>query len=178
MEKIIRKYRLLRMLLACVIAAAACVSVPAQRRTSLNRKLKPVPAAPAPTDAAYASRLDSVAATADMVRFSGYEKTLRSTRETLFVSNLCESEIEGMVFTITYLDSSGRQLHEVRRVIHTSVPPGETRRIDFPSWDRQLTFYYSGSPRPRVPAIPYDIKLTPDTLFLLRSAGGDYGCPQ
>jgi len=143
---------------------AALIPADAQRHSSIRKRLRPLDEAVRVPDAV--SLPDTVAADSGMVIFSGYEKTLRSTRETVFLTNRSGRLIEGIVFRITYLDSSGRMLHEARRVSHAGVPPGETRRLDFPSWDRQCTFYYSRSPRPRVPAIPYDVCIMPDTLFL------------
>ena len=52
--------------------------------------------------------------------------------------------------------------------VHQDIPAGETRKIDFPTWDRQMTFYYCGSPRPRVSAIPYNVTIEPDTILLSR----------
>lgn len=146
-----------------VMALIVMLSLPlvAQRRSSLHRRLK---VAKDGSDAEVV--IDSVPASKGVVRFSGYEKTLRSTRETVFVTNLSSREMEGVIFTITYKDASGRQLHQARRVAHVGIPVGETRRVDFPSWDKQFTFYYVGSPRPRVSSIPYDVEIRPDTLFL------------
>ena len=60
------------------------------------------------------------------------------------------------------MDEDGSELH--RRVcdIPCKSSPGETRRVDIRSWDRQNTFRYSrdaASPRRRV-AIPYKVTLT------------------
>ncbi len=149
-----------------ILATAGADIASARRRNSINTRLKTDKTL---TQEAVAEPFDSISATADSVRFYGYEKTLRSTRETMFVSNLCRSRsISALIFTITYTDTKGRQLHR-RRVEHrTDIPAGETRRIDIPSWDRQQTFYYTGSPRPRTAAIPYDVTITPDTLLLDR----------
>ena len=125
----------------------------AQRQSSIRKGLK------ADKGALVAARdsglLDTVAATGTEVRFSGYEKTLRSTRETV-------------IFHITYFDAQGRQLHKVRKNLYAGIPPGETRRLDFPTWDRQFAFYYIRSPRPRVSAIPYNVSISPDTLIFAR----------
>ena len=112
--------------------------------------------------------LDTVAATGTEVRFLGYEKTLRSTRETVFLTNLSGKELDRVIFHITYFDAQGRQLHKVRKNLYAGIPPGETRRLDFPTWDRQFAFYYIRSPRPRVSAIPYNVSISPDTLIFAR----------
>lgn len=156
-----------RHLLLLVALSVSFLSV-ADRKNSIGRRLKPsaVPTAEPPV---CAEPFDTVAADNTMVRFSGYEKTLRSNRETLFVTNLLDScEIAAVYFTISYFDAAGRLLHKSPRRHTITVPPGETRRADLPSWDRQFTFYYAGSPVPRVSAIPYTIKIRPDTLILAK----------
>lgn len=138
----------------------------AQRQSSIRKGLK------ADKGALVATRdsglLDTVAASGTEVRFSGYEKTLRSTRETVFLTNLSGRELDRVIFHITYFDAQGRQLHKVRKNLYAGIPPGETRRLDFPTWDRQFAFYYIRSPRPRVSAIPYNVSISPDTLIFAR----------
>jgi len=138
-----------------------------QRVNSTAKKLKVVkPTEPLGLPEAM---VDTVAATADMVRFAGYDKSLRATRETVFVTNLSPTcEIRHVVFHITYFDAQGRQLHRARHSLYAPVPVGETRRLDFPSWDKQFSFFYARSARPRKPAIPYTVKITPDTLIVIR----------
>lgn len=116
--------------------------------------------------AAPANPADTIIAPSGMIRFCGYEKRLRSTRETLFIENMSDSTIEAVCFTIEYLDSSGRQIHKrsVRR--QTEIPPRQTRRHDIPSWDFQKSYYYIHGDRPRKSATPYDITITTDTIFI------------
>ena len=150
------------MLAAIVLNAAPAYT---QRRNSTSRHLKVTHAG---SEAPHTSA-DTVTAGDGMVRFVGYDKALRSTKETLFVTNLMpDREIRHVIFRITYFDTQGRQLHQARKKLYAPVPPGETRRLDFPSWDRQHSFYYAKSQKPRVPAIPYTVKITPDTLILAR----------
>ena len=103
-----------------------------------------------------------------MVRFSGYEKRLRATRETLFATNLADCDIVVAQFTIDYFDSSGRQLHRRTAATSTPIPAGQTRRIDLESWDRQNSFYSPAEVRPKVPAIPYTIKISDPRIVLNR----------
>lgn len=141
-------------------------AVMAERKNSMSRKLRPEPEGTAQTVRA---AFDTVAISSrDSVRFYGYEKTLRSNRETMFVSNTGAREIGAIYFSISYFDTSGRLLHRARHRRHISIPAGETRRLDIPSWDKQFTFYYTGSPKPRVSAIPYTISISADTLLLTR----------
>lgn len=154
-----------RIVLSAVAVAFVAVVASGQRQSSRRGKLKPSVAVQdcntAPT------YLDTVAAADGMARFTGYEKTLHATRETVFLSNLSSVEIARVAFRVTYYDVQGRQLHVARHNVYAPVPPGETRRLDFPTWDRQYTFYYVGSPRPRVSAIPYSVEIHPDTLFFV-----------
>ena len=134
-----------------------------RRQNSTRHGLKAIPRNVAATTT---TRLDTIAENGEAVEFYGYEKTLRSTRETVFVTNRSSRTTAALRFTIRYYDAQGRLLHS--RIVSTSaeIPPGETRRVDFPSWDKQCTFYYMGSPRPRTSAIPYSIKITGDTIFV------------
>lgn len=154
----------LRMLLPVLLAAAAVFGAAAQRRNSIGRgRLRPAAAVSAPSSEPY----DTVACRSGMVRFSGYDKALRASRETVFLSNLMsDSTVEAVWFTVTYLDSSARELHRRSVRARVCVPPGATRRLDFPTWDTQRSFYFSGSRPPRTPAIPYTVTLSPDTLLL------------
>lgn len=101
---------------------------------------------------------------------SGYDKPLRSRRETFFASNNADMLIGSMVFTITYFDTSDRQLHKRTERIAVAIPAGETRQVSFRSWDRQLAFYYIKSPVPdrAHQATPYEVKISVDTLFFKR----------
>lgn len=97
----------------------------------------------------------------DSLILAGYDKPLRSRRETMFVTNRTGRRLTRLFLSIRYCDTSGRQLHQ--RIVETGVdiPSGETRMISFPSWDRQLTFVYIHSEQPvRSRATPYDIKVT------------------
>ena len=104
-----------------------------------------------------------------LVRFSGYEKSLRATRETVFVTNLAERGLSSITATISYFDNAGRLLHSRHIELRADIPPGETRRIDFPSWDTQKSFYYRNGPHPRISAIPYTITITPTKILYDRT---------
>ncbi len=105
---------------------------------------------------------------AHAVDINGYDKPLRSSRETFFATNNDKRNIAGMAFTITYFDSSGRQLHKAHHNTSTEIPSGETRQIAVRSWDKQQSFYYARSTVPvrAQQATPYDVKIEIDTLFV------------
>lgn len=155
-----------RTILALPILASVAFTSPAQRVNSIAKKLRLTEKSHAQNSA---EPFDTIVADSGTVRFSGYEKILRTTKETVFVTNLLEDKgVEAVFFTITYTDNAGRLLHKRRVTARQEIPAGETRKIDFPTWDRQMTFYYTGSPRPRVSAIPYDVAIEPDTILLSR----------
>lgn len=92
------------------------------------------------------------------IRLSGYDKPLNSRKESLFVSNRTEREITAVEIRITYKDMQQRMLHETEKLLRTDIPPGETRRVEFPSWDRQNSFYYYKGRQPRVGNVtPYRV---------------------
>ncbi len=152
-------------LLLLILLAATALPLSAQRTTARGLRPAEIPAAPAEVPA-----LETLSLTAETasIRFYGYEKTLRATKETLFLQNNAPREAAEVRFTILYLDSAGREIHRRRIVRRVAVPSGKTVRLDLPSWDTQKTFYYSGGPRPRVSATPYSVKIRPETLILLR----------
>lgn len=146
----------------CAILLCILILVPethAQRTT--RRQLKT-------STSAMAKKLpvayDTVATATDsaMFAFSGYEKTLRSSTESFFVTNRSDSVVSHLSVVITYLDMKGRTLDS--RTVETGIDllPQTTRRVDIRSWDRQKVFYYYLSPVPRsTTATPYrvDIRL-------------------
>ncbi len=96
------------------------------------------------------------------VRIAGYDKNRESTRESLFLSNTGTTAIRSITFVINYLDMEGRQLHKRRVTVPCLVPSGETRRLEFKSWDTQNSFYYHRSRVPkRTQATPYDVTIQP-----------------
>lgn len=144
----------LRLAILITASLALPVGVSAQRTTQ-----KPLRLAAASESALNADTICGAAADT-LLLFSGYEKTLRASKETIFVTNRSAREVHSVTFTVTYLDAQGRQLHRRRVEHHLELPAGETRRIDFATWDPQRTSYYSGGPRPRVSAIPYTVTIT------------------
>lgn len=102
------------------------------------------------------------------VDINGYDKPLRSRRETFFATNNTQDRILSVAFTIKYYDMSGRQLHQQSRNVKADIPSKETRQISFKSWDAQQSFYYRHStvPTRTDKATPYDISISVDTIFI------------
>lgn len=104
---------------------------------------------------------------ASAVSVNGYDKPLRSRRETFFTTNNTDRNLARIAFTIRYFDARQRQLHQTKHNIPADIPAGETRQISVPSWDHQFNFYYIRStiPQRAQQATPYDVRISIDTLF-------------
>ncbi|MDE6206703.1 MAG: hypothetical protein K2M55_02735 [Muribaculaceae bacterium] len=105
-----------------------------------------------------------------LVDINGYDKPLRSRRETFFATNNGKQPVEIMVFTVKYKDTQGRLLHSRQVRVPVEIPAGETRQVSYKSWDEQQSFYYRNStvPTRAQQATPYDITIGLDTLYTLR----------
>ena len=93
------------------------------------------------------------------IRFYGFDKTVGSNTESLFISNGLKSALSGLEIRITYTDMKGRQLHKRTVKIDTPIPAAETMRTDVKSWDTQKSFYYHKSVKPKRQATPFDVKV-------------------
>lgn len=95
----------------------------------------------------------------EVASLTGYDKPLRSSRESLFVVSSFPDTIVGLIINLTYFDMGGHRLHSRDVEIETKVPPGESQRIEFPSWDTQKSFYYKlSAPLRSTNGTPYDVK--------------------
>lgn len=144
-------------------------AVHAQRTTrSKLRPAAPVAAADTKADSVV---FDTIASpephTLDV---NGYDKPLRSRRETFFATNNAKTDISSIAFTITYYDMSHRMLHKASHRVPVKIPASETRQVSIKSWDTQFAFYHVRSPLPRgtVEASPYEVTISVDTLFVVR----------
>lgn len=153
-------------ILAILIPTAA---IPAHADRTLRGKLKAKKEITAGTnDDANKMVFDTVFSPSDsLIRIAGYDKPLNSRVESFFITNLLDRELTGIDVRLTYSDTSGRMLHEMTRHINVIVPPGATRRVQFPSWDRQQTFYYRRGRRPRTANVtPYDVRCTVISIII------------
>lgn len=126
-----------------------------------------------PADQSYDVPADTVTDTDGLLRLSGYDKPLNANRETMFVTNLTRQTATALDLEITYYDMTGRMLHSARQHVTCEIPAGETRLIEFPTWDRQHSFYYLKSVKPRRQATPYDIQCTVTGIVLLKNVVPD-----
>lgn len=116
-------------------------------------------AAPAKTEASSSAAADTVIPSPGMVELSGYDKPLRSNKESIYITNATRRILLEALVEISYFDNSGRLLHKRDVRIKTNVPAGETRQATFSSWDKQRTMFYHRSGKPRTAdGTPYRIK--------------------
>lgn len=154
-------------LLAVVLVLSASIELSARKqrttRTNVNGRAATV-------EQQAIEKADSVVIPdSAQVKLYGYDKPLRSRRETVFVSNNTDYDIQSLTITTQYVDGKGRQFHQSTRRIEAEIPSGSTRRIDYPSWDTQQSFYYVGSKRARVSGTPYQVRQTVDTIYVSRN---------
>lgn len=155
--------------LSLCLVAAVVIGAGAQR--TLRGKLRAAELADSPADTVRTS-LDTVvvAPGEHLLDINGYDKPLRSRRETFFATNNSDRAVAAIAFTITYLDGSNRQLHAASHHSTTSIPARETRQLSLRSWDVQNAFYYRRStvPQRADQATPYDVRISVDTIFYVR----------
>ena len=146
--------RLTSIVLCVLCALAAATSAYGQRTT--RPRIRPVAEAAAPTDTTMK------ADTCDFTLF-GYEKTLRSRRESVFITNRTGHTVTSVTIRARYTAADdGRELHSRHITKTQTILPGQTLQIDFPAWDKQQVWYYrlSETPRRATQATPFDASLT------------------
>ncbi|MDE6280047.1 MAG: hypothetical protein K2M05_08760 [Paramuribaculum sp.] len=153
------------------------LSAPRRVKTTRGNRLK------AEYVASVTASPDSVAGDSVIshIGLSGYDKPLRSRRESMFVTNRSQRHVSALEVLIAYTDMSGRTLHRRSVTLKLDLSPGETSRVEFGSWDSQQSFYYHRSPRPaKAQATPYNIKCrisslsSGDTIFVSSSSDKIY----
>ena len=145
-------------LILAMLVAASAIATDKTTRKRLRRAEPMVESVVADT-----SRM--VVVDSARVSFKGYDKPLRSSRETFFAVNVDTISVEGLYLTITYSDMQGRMLHRRSCSVEVSIPAGETRSVSLPTWDGQRAFYYYLSPRPqRASATAYKITMHLDSV--------------
>lgn len=155
-----------KLLIASACAMMALVAV-CQRTTRRALKVDPESAV-AVMESVAKVPLDTLAhPDASMVEINGYDKPLRSRRETFFVTNNSKRHIAAMAYTITYYDNQHRMLHRASHNIDIDIPSWQTRQANMRSWDAQQAFYYKRSAVPdrTKKATPYEVTISVDTLF-------------
>ena len=147
----------MRAIAAILLLLASIGAMHAQHLT--RRILARAAAATQPSTVAGATADTVRGAALDSVRVAGFEKALRSTRESMFVTNGTARDISGLGIDISYYDTRRRLLHRASHTVAADIPAGETRRVEVPSFDRGGAFYYrlSALPRGARQATPFDV---------------------
>lgn len=147
----------MRVFVSIALLLLSAVMASAQRTT--RRPLRAKPAAVA-VDTAGRCMVDTVAFPGDRVVVSGYEKPLRSIRETLHVTNADTARVlVSVMLEIAYIDVDGNRMHSRAVDLNCDIYPGATKMLAFRSWDVQNRFFFAEGPRPRTTAYPYTIGL-------------------
>ena len=103
----------------------------------------------------------------EQISFTGYDKPRQSSVETFFITNNTDRTLTGINLYIDYRMTDGRQLTKRFFRLSCSVPPGETRMAEIPSWDKQHSFVYEKSASTgKRPATPYTVVFDPVAYFL------------
>lgn len=97
----------------------------------------------------------------DSVIFSGYDKPATATKEAFLTTNKTDVTLIEITVSITYKDMKDRMLHKRSSIIKCNIPPGETRKLEIPTWDSQMSYYYFRSAEPKRTATPYKVEITP-----------------
>ena len=145
--------------------ALTCAAAMAQRTSRPGARVAAMKSAPAATATA-----DTIVSPTD-ITVRGYDKPLRSRRESFFVTNNNDTDtLRAISVTIDYKDSSGRQLHRAVHRLACDIPPHQTRQLTYKAWDTQQKFYYTRSdvPNTTAQASPFDVAISVDTAFVNR----------
>ncbi len=126
----------MRLLVILLLAALPAIGSIADTRTTRRHLIPAQSADIAPAEA------PSLTPATDSLDISGYDKPLRSTRETLFITNRCSTTVTLVTLSLTYGTVAGVMLHSREVTLPCAIPPGETRQLSFPSWDRQKAYYH------------------------------------
>lgn len=102
----------------------------------------------------------------DQVVFTGFDKKQNSSKESFFIINNTDRELTGVALHIDYRTLDGRQLHKQFLTLRCSIPPGETRKTDIPTWDAQRSFYYHKSQPAKKGGNPFDVRFHPIACYL------------
>lgn len=104
---------------------------------------------------------DTVAVAEGSVALTGYDKALRSSHESITVTNNTTDTVRAVQASIVYMLADGAVLHRREVWLNGPFVPGTPRRVEFKSWDRQHAFHYTHTrPLPRNATL-YGIRVKP-----------------
>lgn len=145
-----------------------CLPLFPQKVKTTRRQLHRPAAVALPDTVSVSQRPDILVPPDSGVILSGFDKPLTSVYETLFATNRLDRGIDCIYLSLEYFDSSGRLLHGRKCRVTTEIPVGETRQLSLRSWDRQGSFYYHRSRRPRTSAAAFSVSCRVDSVALTR----------
>lgn len=107
----------------------------------------------------------------ESVRLYGYDKPHSSSRESLFMeSKLPTDTIVTVTLSIQYQAMNGQGLHKRDVTLPCHLAPGESERLQFPSWDKTQTFYYfRNEPKRATGKTPYKVTVIPKAIGISRA---------
>lgn len=147
----------MRLLLTILLIALSVAATDARRTT--RRGLRPAPVEV--SDSVAEAPGDTIAVAEGDFTLAGFEKPLRSRRESFFVTNNTDHDIIALRVKLIYYDLDDRMLDS--RIVDADVDlaAGETCRVYIRAWDLQDVFYYYRSARPRSGvATPFKVAVT------------------
>lgn len=143
-------------ILLAILTATISMDVIAQRTTRKNLNKRTVLSQPKQQASV---RNDTILKPGNsLVKLSGYDKPLNTSVESILATNLSSDTIKSISLRIGYFDTSSRELHQRTVDVQCDIPPGGTRLLSYPTWDKQKSFYYIRSKKPkRGIATPYEV---------------------
>lgn len=151
----------MKTLLSVIAILAVSFTLSARKQRTGPSRIVPVRVEqPAQADTSIIAADTIVSPSKSQIRFSGYDKQNRATKETFFVTNNLPDSvtITELEVTFTYMDMQGRMLHQATHKIECEIPHGQTRQLYVRSWDSNNAFhYYRSTPPQRRPSTPYKV---------------------
>lgn len=103
------------------------------------------------------SRNKGFSKVSDAIIFMAYDKRGSADKETFFVDNGADIDLQAIELEITYYNDAGKQIDRRLVELNQSFPAKETRKVDIQSWDKQKSFHYINS-LPSKSSIPYTVR--------------------
>lgn len=76
------------------------------------------------------------------ITMESYEQGWLDSEATLALKNNTKEEVKNVVFQITYLNMSGKELDYEEYSRRVSIAPGMTRKVDIPAYEHDRNYHY------------------------------------
>lgn len=106
----------------------------------------------------YSSQKEEFEEVAKRLTFLGYDKKTSSAKESFFVENGSETPLSSIELEITYFTTAGKQIHKRTVELKEAFTPGDSKKVDIPSWDTQKSFHYLKSTPSKNGSTPYSVR--------------------